>query len=327
MMKQQKFLMHIFCRLLEYGRNTFLTRTEKPMTKAKFMTKIAVAILAFTAGAFAVQAGQSKTPAIDPAALVSRYGTIVDRSDVGVGGLTAWTVEKAGRRVVLFTTPDAQALFTGVVWDAATGRNLSDQFVAQANAKNTAPVPVAVPAVQAQPEAGVRAAAAFDGKFTGAIPESMKTVDSLAGVREGKGGIVDTLYIIIDPRCSYCRKTYNITREYVKRGYSIKWIPAVALGDPANGVPVAATILQSKDKDVIGRVLGKHEQIKTQPTKETEEALRNNLAFMFAAFERNGGQQAGVPVAFYIDRRTGTPRMMTGVSEMVVLEDIFGKLR
>ncbi|RXF38773.1 hypothetical protein EG864_15845, partial [Enterococcus faecalis] len=104
------------------------------------------------------------------------------------------------------------------------------------------------------------------------------------GVKEGKGGIADTLYIIVDPRCPYCRKAYNITREYVKKGYTIKWIPTVALGDPANGLPLAATILQSKDKDVVERVLGKHEQIRTQPTKETEEALRTSLAFMFAAF-------------------------------------------
>ncbi|MPN22258.1 hypothetical protein SDC9_169641 [bioreactor metagenome] len=210
-----------------------------------------------------------------------------------------------------------------MVWDAATGRNLSDQFI-PGNA-TVATQPMAVPPVVAE-QPGVRAAAAFDGKFTGTIPESMKTVDSLAGVKEGKGGIADTLYIIVDPRCPYCRKAYNITREYVKKGYTIKWIPTVALGDPANGLPLAATILQSKDKDVVERVLGKHEQIRTQPTKETEEALRTSLAFMFAAFEQNGGQQAGVPVAFFIDRRTGKPRMMTGVSEMVVLEDIFGKL-
>ena len=151
------------------------------MTKAKFMTKIAVAILAFTAGAFAVQAGQSKTPAIDPAALVSRYGTIVDRSDVGVGGLTAWTVEKAGRRVVLFTTPDAQALFTGVVWDAATGRNLSDQFVAQANAKNTAPVPVAAAPISARISAISRNCATAKGPNCNSNPISRCAAAPKAG--------------------------------------------------------------------------------------------------------------------------------------------------
>ncbi len=219
---------------------------------------------------------------------------------------------------MLYTTSDAHAIFTGVVWDAATGRNLSDQFIPGAQPIAASPI--------APEQPGVRAAAAFDGKFTGPIPESMKTVDSLAGITEGKGGIADTLYIIVDPRCPYCRKAYSITRQYVQKGYTIKWIPAVALGDPVNGLPLAATILQSKDKKVVERLLGKHEQIRTQPTKETEEALRSSLAFMRAAFAHNGGQQPGVPVAFFIDRRTGKPRMTTGVSELVVLEDIFGRL-
>jgi len=322
--------------LLEYVRNRFLTRKEKTMTKAKLIAASVAALLALIGEVLAEQGSQSSTPkdvevdqqmpaaaqGLNPAEVVSRYGQITDHRPVGVGGLTAWTVEKGGRKLVLYTTADTQALFTGVVWDAATGRNLSDQFI-PGNAMVAAQL-MAVPPVAAE-QSGVRAAA-FDGKFTGTIPESMATVDSLAGVKEGKGGIADTLYIIVDPRCPYCRKAYNITREYVKKGYTIKWIPIVALGDPANGLPLAATILQSKDKDVVERVLGKHEQIRTQPTKETEEALSISLAFMFAAFEQNGGQQAGVPVAFFIDRRTGKPRMMTGVSEMVVLEDIFGKL-
>jgi len=310
------------------------------MTKGKLIAASVAALLALIGGVFAVQASHSTTQkdveagqqmpsaaqGLDPAAVVSRYGKITDRRPVGVGGLTAWTVEHGGRKVVLYTTADTQAIFTGVVWDAATGRNLSDQFIPGIPGSVTvAARPMAIPSVVAE-QPGVRVAAAFDGKFTGTIPESMKTVDSLAGIKEGNGGIADTLYIIVDPRCPYCRKAYNITREYVKKGYTIKWIPTVALGDPANGLPLAATILQSKDKDVLERVMGKHEQIRTQATKETEEALRTSLAFMFAAFEQNGGQQAGVPVAFFIDRRTGKPRMMTGVSEMVVLEDIFGKL-
>lgn len=307
---RHKVLMQRSTFLLKYGRNRLLTFGEKMTKTSRFL---AVAALFF----LSVLNAHAQSP--DASSLVSRYGTIVDRRDVGAGGLTAWTVEKGGRRVVLYTTADAQALFTGVVWDAATGRNLSDAFV---------PGGTSVPRIVQQPpeQTGVRVAAAFDGKFSGAVPASMQAVDSLAGIKEGRGGIADTLYIIVDPRCPYCRKAYNITRDYVKKGYSIKWIPVVALGDPANGVPLAATILQSGDKNIIERVLGKHEQIRTPPSKETEAALSTSLAFMFAAFERNGGQQAGVPVGFFIDRRSGKPRMMTGVSEKVVLEDIFGKL-
>ncbi|HDS1733926.1 MULTISPECIES: hypothetical protein [Pseudomonas] len=267
---------------------------------------------------------------------VSRYGRIVDARPVGLGGLTAWTVEKNGHQVVLFSTPDSSVLFTGVAWNAESGANISDAFLPGA-ARAASPRP-ANPPVAAAPVArtaplmspvespNVREAAAMDGKFQGTVPESMKTVDSLAGVKEGDGGIGDTVYIIIDPRCPYCREAYNLTRAYAAKGHTIKWIPSAALGNPAEGVPLAATILQAKDKGTLQRVLGKHEQIRSEPSPETVEQLSTNLAFLYAAFENNGKEQAGVPAAFFVDHRTGKPKMMTGLSQAVVLEDIFGKL-
>ncbi|WDM58765.1 hypothetical protein K4A76_20360 [Pseudomonas sp. NEEL19] len=264
---------------------------------------------------------------------VSRYGRIVSARPVGLGGLTAWTVEKNGHQVVLFSTPDSAVLFTGVAWNAETGSNISDAFLpgaAQAAAALPPAAAAAAPSVAPQmspvEKPDVREAAAMDGSFKGAIPESMKTVDALAGIKEGEGGIGDTVYIIIDPRCPYCRQAYNLTRAYAAKGHSIKWIPSAALGNPADGVPLAATLLQAKDPKVLARVLGQHEQVRSEPSPETVEQLSTNLAFLFAAFEHNGKEQAGVPAAFFIDHRTGKPRMMTGLSQAVVLEDIFGKL-
>ncbi|MDD2062038.1 hypothetical protein OGV25_23420 [Pseudomonas sp. P1B16] len=282
----------------------------------------------------AVAANPAQQPLDDlTAQRVSRYGRIVNARPVGLGGLTAWTVEKNGHQVVLFSTPDSSVLFTGVAWNAETGANISDAFlpgVAQLN--NTRPASPPVAAAPAAPQmspveaTNVREAAAMDGKYQGAVPESMKTVDSLAGVKEGDGDIGDTVYIIIDPRCPYCREAYNLTRAYAAKGHTIKWIPSAALGNPADGVPLAATILQAKDQHTLERVLGKHEQIRSEPSPETVEQLSTNLAFLYAAFENNGKEQAGVPAAFFVDHRTGKPRMMTGLSQAVVLEDIFGKL-
>ncbi|MBC3479067.1 hypothetical protein [Pseudomonas sp. SWRI77] len=282
----------------------------------------------------AVAANPAQQPLDDlTAQRVSRYGRIVNARPVGLGGLTAWTVEKNGHQVVLFSTPDSSVLFTGVAWNAETGANISDAFlpgVAQLN--NTRPASQPVAAAPAAPQmspveaTNVREAAAMDGKYQGAVPESMKTVDSLAGVKEGDGSIGDTVYIIIDPRCPYCREAYNLTRAYAAKGHTIKWIPSAALGNPADGVPLAATILQAKDQRTLERVLGKHEQIRSEPSPETVEQLSTNLAFLYAAFENNGKEQAGVPAAFFVDHRTGKPRMMTGLSQAVVLEDIFGKL-
>jgi hypothetical protein len=161
----------------------------------------------------------------------------------------------------------------------------------------------------------------LEGKFSGAVPESMKVVDALKGVKEGTGKISDTLYVIFDPRCSSCRALYNSSRDYVKKGATIKWIPVVALGDPENGEQLAATILQSNDQDAIRRVLGNHEPIKTKPTQATKATLNKNLDFMFDAYEQSGGMAPGVPVAFYVNHRTGKPAMMINITA----EDIWGK--
>jgi len=265
---------------------------------------------------------------------VSRYGEVVNVRKVGISQLTAWTVQKNAHQVVLFATPGAEALFAGVAWNGATGANISDQFMtppqnilpATAEGPTTAVRPLSTQLQYSPTETSTPQEAAMGGSFTGSIPESMKTVDSLAGLKEGDGAIGDTVYIVIDPRCPYCRQAYNLTRAYVAKGHSIKWIPTAALGNPTDGVPLAATILESKDSDVLGRVMGKHEQIRTKPSPETVEKLSTSLEFLFAAFENNGKQQAGVPVAFFIDHRTGKARMMQGLSEAVVLEDIFGKL-
>jgi len=274
---------------------------------------------------------------IDQEALVSRYGKIVERRPLGAGGLTAWTVEKAGRRVVLYTTNDGQAIISGIVWDAFTGRNLSDQLMPAmpavqpplgASPSRPAPGAAAVaapaPSVMAAPPTG-----ALNGKFTGALPESIKAVDTLAGVKEGPGGPADTLYIVFDPRCPYCRQAYTRTRAYVNKGHTIKWIPAVLLGNPAQGAPLTATILQAKpagQAEALRRVLGNKEELATPPSKATTEALARTEAFFYAAFQNNQVDKVGVPAAFFLDKKTGQPRMMMGISEMPVIEEIFGRL-
>lgn len=271
-------------------------------------------------------------PGADQTALIERYGQIISRVPLGAGGLTAWTVEKNGRRVVLYTTGDGQAIISGVVWEARSGRNLSDQFVPNVIPRMRPIVPTAPAKLAAEMAAaskGMTGGGALLGKYSGEIPESIKTIDSLSGIKEGKGGQADTLYVIFDPRCPFCRKAYLYTRDYVKRGFTIKWIPVVALGNPAQGAPIASTILQAKpdqQAEVLRRVLGNKEEVASTPTKATIEALDRNLNFFFAAFQNNRVEQAGVPAAFFLDKRTGKPRMMTGISETPVIEEVFGKL-
>ena len=263
---------------------------------------------------------------------LSRYGTPVTKQLLPVGGVTVWTVIcKSGKPVQLYTTADGKALFSGVVWNLETGQNVSEALMvpptgADPNFAARLPQVVAPTTPKSNLVSGPNALpSAFDGKAPTQIPEAIRLVDGLAGYKEGKGGPGETLYIIIDPRCPYCRRAYLNTREHVKAGATIKWIPTVALGRPEQGLPLAATILRSSSPDAVARVLGNHEQINTPPTDFEIKQLDNNLDFMFEAFKQTNEPNPGVPVAFFVDRRSGKARMMMGVSEQVVIEDILGK--
>jgi thiol:disulfide interchange protein DsbG len=275
-------------------------------------------------------AGASDGRAFDVGVLLHRYGTVVEKRPMGIGGLTAWTLEKNGHRVMLYTTADGQAVISGVVWDTFTGRNISEQLGVVTPGALPLPATTGPSAAHTPEPLASSLTGALVGAYSGPIPESIKAVDSLAGIKEGKGGAADTLYVIFDPRCPYCRKAYGATRDYVKRGFSIKWIPAVALGHPEDGIPLAATVVQAKpaeQADILRRVLGDKEPIRTTPTKATADALAQNLDFFYSAFRNNSTSGTmGVPVGFFLDKKTGSPRMITGVSELPVIQSIFGRL-
>lgn len=253
---------------------------------------------------------------------IEKYGRIVGHKTLSQYGLQAWIVEKNGNRVVLYAFDGSNTIFTGIVWDARTGVNVSDQFVPLVQqAEMTEPVQGnGMPMISSPNRVG-----ALESVYEGDIPESMNMLEALAGYKEGVGGIADTVYIIIDPRCNYCAQAYRNTRKYIARGYTIKWIPTVALGQPETGIPLAATILQEQDPNIIAKVLDEHANITTEPTEETLGKLADNLDFLIAVFKQNGNKPAGVPAAFFIDHRSGEPRMLLGVSEDVVLQEIFGK--
>ena len=279
----------------------------------KSVTYRAVALL----GALLMSTGIARAEEPVKPEFLKRVDKIISQQALGVGGLIAWTVEKSGQRMVFYTTPDGQAVIAGNVWDGRTGRNLSTPVNQLAKATQTRPI------LAAELD-GKAAVPGLKGLYKGVLPESMKTVDSLAGIKEGKGAVADTLYILVDPRCPYCRKAYQETRAYIRMGYSIKWIPFAALANPDQAMPKIAAILQSKDPEILAKILGQHADIGAVPTAATITAAARTREFFDAATAQGGGLK-GVPVGFFLDHRTGKPSMTTGLSEAVILQDIFGQ--
>ena len=118
----------------------------------------------------------------------------------------------------------------------------------------------------------------------------------------------------------------NIPKEYVKKGFSIKWIPTIALGDPNVGEPLAAALIHAKNAQEFDDILNQKIKPAVKPNQKDLNDMAKSLDFMFAAFEQNNQGSAGVPVAFFLDQRTKQPKMLMGVSEQPILDEIFGRL-
>ena len=262
-------------------------------------------------------ATDKRTP---PAAVLS-LGEIVDMREMPENNLTAWLIRAPnGRQMTFYTTADGKNIFSGTVWDLATKQNINQVFDTTASVGMPGSAGQSIQEV-VQTDGG----SSLLGKYTGEIPEAIKALDSLGGPKIGNGGPGETLYVIIDPRCPYCHQAYDSLKPYMDKGVTIKWIPTVALGQPEQGLPQANAVLHAKTRAELDKIMTDPKAYPRALEGKDGEDLQRNLSFMFQAFEQNGGQ-AGVPAAFFVDKNTGQPRMMMGLSEEAVIQAILGKL-
>lgn len=248
-------------------------------------------------------------PGVKKPAFFDKEGISVLSYQKGPSGLHVWKVERQGVRTVLYTTADNKTLISGVMWDAATGTNLSDGFI--------------TPDVAA-PQAQVDASQFSPDK----VPDAIKGISTLVGVKEGRGTLDKTLYIIFDPRCPHCHDVYAKTRQFVAKGGTIKWIPVTVLGRSPDGVQEVAGILQSTspERALASTMAGKPVVI-TNPSAQTIKTISENEAYFWAAFDRNkAAGTPGVPVAFFVTNQ-GVPQMVGGIDDDILLNQIFTDIK
>lgn len=278
-----------------------------------------VAILAMPALVFA-QTPAATQPA--PPAFFAKQGIKVLSYQKGAGGLNVWQVQRGSTKTVLYTSPDNKVLMSAVLWDAATGSNISDGYITQDMLVTPTDAAALTGTPQATPEI------IPTGSPT-KMSEAIKGVASLTGVKEGNASADKTLYIMFDPRCKYCHNVYQKTRDFVKAGGTIKWIPTTVLGDSAGGASLVADVLQaSNQRGAMAAVMGNaRPSSSTKPSDATRKAIAENEAYFFAAFEKNkGAGMAGVPVAFF-ETKNGSPQMVGGVDDDVLLAKIFSDIK
>jgi hypothetical protein len=253
---------------------------------------------------------------------IEKLGKILAVESHPENNFDAWLVQAPnGKKMTLYTTGDI--VFSGTLWNIQTKENLNVVF----NPSNSNISPVSNNPINQNSTANIDtdSTGLISKNFQGQIPEAIKALDSLGGIKIGNAGPADTLYIIIDPRCPYCHQAYVALKPYMDKGVSIKWIPTVALGNSEEGLPMANAILHAQNRTELDKIMS-NPQMHTKDLSQTDrDTLNRNLAYMFQVFKQNGDQQAGVPVSFFVDKTSGQPRMMMGISEMAIIEMILGK--
>ena len=273
-------------------------------------------------------------------ALTSKMQTMGKVKEVKAfkGGLTSWILEAPnGKNAVFFTTADESVILHGTAWDAANKKNISDPLKIAAKKLNT---------TNSRPQ--VQATNNLTNAYNHPVFKAIKT---LSGFKEGKGSENDTVYIIYDPRCKYCHETFNLTRSYIKAGATIKWIPALVLNQSENGKQLAAGILRNPSVSTLNKAFNGSDaeinSVKVIPTPEELSELNKHLGALQSIFfyhedivampqderelrdaAKKNGQSlppltAGVPVAIYVNKKTGTVEARRGTSESSVLDYIF----
>lgn len=280
------------------------------------------------------------TPSANLKAKMATLGNIKEVKETESKGIYAWYLEKNGKTLVVYNTPDEKSFFKGTIYNIADKKIISDKYAIESlkyaseefrnktlsNNNKTF-------SASNQPDVTLTKSeeVAFQVGYMNVkwakpeIPEALKLLDSLAGAKEGNGKPQDTLYIIYDPRCPWCHRTFDATREYVKKGYTIKWLPTLALGKVSDAsLSLASAPLQNPK--LLTASFEKKDEAKTlKVTAKNKADLEQNLQFLYAYFKQvKPNENPSVPIGIFLDKTTGKITDLQGLNEKPTLELLFG---
>lgn len=289
--------------------------------------------------------GGSKSIA-DPESIKSKIGhmgEVLDYEVIPSTGLTAWKIKPEGldRQFIFYTTANGKALLTGSIWDATTGTEISsgiklvqDSMLynqeagkadADAEAENTGAesgVDLSAISIDGNGEA--------IGEYKGEMPFIIDLVNEMKGFKTNEAKPADTVYVFYDPRCPVCNEAFDKIDliDLKKRNIAVKWLPTTALGNNEDGQKRAAVALQSKDpKDFKASMKGTKS---ADSVSELEiEYLADNLQVLVAATHEvpayGKDYNIKVPAALYMNKTTGVPKLLFGITDDKALKTIFGE--
>lgn len=237
--------------------------------------------------------------------------------------------DNAADKIAVFTGIDGNIIMGNIL--DKEGKPIFNDFIEKNIAEE---VPVGEATEQSAQTAGAisNEKGQMLGEYKGELPELIKFVDGLSGYKEDSSvGPESTLYVVYDPRCPYCHQFFDTTRtlKLKEKGITIKWLPTLALGEARVGtkdaeLATAGLTLQSgKDAKSFADTFNNIAPNITV-TQENHTRLEENLQFLLDS-ARALGVSAVVPTAFYLDKKSGLPRLMSSPGDAENLKLLFGE--
>lgn len=268
-------------------------------------------------------------PSTDLRSKISNIGSIKEVQKTSTEGMYAWLLEKNGKTLVIYNTPDNKSFIKGEIYDLNTKKILSKKHSLDSLKYASSDFRNLVLGVKSPPQPSKNNNDGYMNiKWSGnTIPDALKMIDGLAGAKEGNGAPQDTLYIFYDPNCTWCHTTFEHTRPYIKAGYTIKWLPTFARGKTASSLALNAAALQNPNK--LEAVFDRSKiALNTKPTEQQIKSIDNNLQFLFAYHNKVMPDiKPSVPFGIFLDKSSGKVTHIQGLSEKPILELLYGDLK
>lgn len=207
------------------------------------------------------------------------------RSSSGFKGLV---VERNGIKKIFYITANGKFLAAGEVFNSTGGSITKLELAEQAGiAQSAAVMPTAVAgevdktiSEQSKMLNSVRELESVPTEFKNKVFAAAEK--STAWVEEGSGNNI--VYVIFDPICPHCHKTWEMLRPYVQRGLlRVRWIPVISLSGNNMQSPsaqMAAYFLSNRgEADIVEKMFRK--TIKSvAPDDKMARSLSQNLLFL-----------------------------------------------
>lgn len=281
---------------------------------------------------------------------IGHMGEVLDYQVIPSTGLTAWKIKPDGldRQFIFYTTANGKALLTGSVWDSESGSEISSGIrlvqetmlynqeagEAEASGAGVEGTPIGQAAIDQSSKERDMSFSSIDGNgeaigsYTGEIPIVFDLLDKMKGFKTSDASVADTVYIFYDPRCPICAEAHKKIDliDLESKNIAVKWMPTTALKNNLDGRMRAAVAFQAKDYAEFSSSITGVKKV-DEVTADQEQYLKDNLHVLKTTTEDTYGAdyKGTVPAAMYINKTTGLPKLLFGVSDDRVLKTIFGE--